>query len=630
MALRVDAESLWTELREAKERNEQFFGADYKDLIRKYAGEGYRKDWEYEGGDLENHAHSWISLYAPLLLSGQPRVRTRSRRLGSFEELAKGLEHALNRGIVDNDMRALNEELFYEWAFRWAVSITTPEPVPGNSEFDDAHRPVSKMVPGEHYLHDTLSLSPKEDRWRAHLYLRDKEDLIREAKENKHSGWNLELLEALDDDQNIQDTARELHNPEATVRRAEVVVAEMWVSEHTLEKAFDLEGNEFTPTPEDGYNGTIFTLAFGSQSSNPTGPSAPEDYLRRPRPCFGPVSGPYTVSGAYHVPKHPEPLSPIASVQAQSDELNLQRQVISRNMASHKKGIATTGLAGGSLEEMVKEFEDNSVFHLPNVDDSVRAMIQEIELGGINEVHLTQFQFLQDSLNRNSGIDDTLQGNIPKDATATAVATASQSTTRRSGFLVLKFVKFLEDILKKEAWYYFHDERAQVSLGPEAEADFMDATGQLVAEPVWIGGVSDDEDVSFEDIELEVDLYSVGQTSQEAERMKSQQMLELAMTIVPMMPQTSLYFDWKTWLEVEGERMGEPKFAQLFDVDSARAIGMLQLGGEGEGQDPQGQSQPQPRLVKDQTPAVQRTEGFSNQANMSAPSQNGPKKKEAA
>lgn len=598
--LDVSASHLWQEIQEAERINEQFLGESYEDLIRSYVGPGYRDDWSWERADSENFAYQWFSLFAPQMLAANPRVKTRSRKIGSAQDVTLGMQYALNRNIQDTRFRILAEHLLYDWGFRWGVALTLSEPRKGRADLEDPiHRPVSKRIPLKQYLSDPLALEGGEDRWRGHMEIRDKEDLLEEAEANPHLGWNVEVILGLAEDVDLQKAGRRTRH-EPNVHRTEVTFTEIWVPEHQLEVAFDTNGKKFKPRPEDGYHGTIFTVA---RQEIPKKRSEGETlgYVRRPRPFYGPQDGPYTTDGVFLVPNETRRLGPIAAMKAQVAELNAVRDVITAAITSHKRGFGISALAGQDVAEAIKNFKDLGVFQFPGAVEDVRQALMPLELSGVTQEHLTHFEFLKASLERNSGLSDALLGNAQPDVTATAESIASSSSTRRAGYMAQKFVHFLEEILRKEAWYLLKDSRVALELGPEAVGRFVDPeSGAPIARPMWWGGF--ETDLSLEDLEIEIDLYSMSQSSEQKELMISQQMLQIGLNVAPAIPTTILWFDWERWLEREGERLGVPDLASFVNFDLARAVGgmMLQMQMQPGQAPPSGSApSPQPRLKAD-------------------------------
>jgi len=570
MSFNVEPDNLWREVQSATEYNQRFLGANYEDDKRRYAGAGYRGDWAQDEPDMENHAFEWVSLFASMVLSSNPRVKTSTPRGGTMRDLVRASGYAINRNIVDTDMVSMNELLFYDWAFRWCVALTVQEPAAGDYTgwSDPPFRPRSKRISPLYYVADPMADTHEGERWRGHGMIVDKETLLRDARAlGKSGGWNTKMIDALPEEAGVDELRRSTERGYGGGTRGEVTLYEVWVPEERLEKAVDANGEEFEPLESDGYHGVIYTIPHGGGTQG----LASSDYIRKPRPFYGPTAGPYTVGGAYLVPDENRYLSPIAAVVAQAAELNTHRRSMSARMADYKKGFAVDSTSIADLGSSLAEFEDHGIFPV-NRADNIAAQIKELEIGGLTDQDLRHFMFLRETLERVSGLHDAQRGGTARGVTATATAIANQSSTRRSGHLAMKFVKTLEAVLRKEAWYLVEDSRSAVRLGPEAGGLFLDpVTGEPIEEPVWKGG-----DLKFEDMEMSVDFYSVSQTSEEQEQARASAVDQIVMTALPMV-RSFPEFDWETYFAERGEALGMPQLPKLFNYEAARMMGAMQM-----------------------------------------------------
>jgi hypothetical protein len=89
--LDVSPSGLCKEARHSEDKREPFVGAQLEEMVRITAGPGFRRDWDGPS-QRENFGQAWLSLFAPLLLSGNPRCRIRTSRTGpGAQAVAKGL-----------------------------------------------------------------------------------------------------------------------------------------------------------------------------------------------------------------------------------------------------------------------------------------------------------------------------------------------------------------------------------------------------------------------------------------------------------------------------------------------------------------------------------------------------------
>lgn len=560
MALDTSPDRLWSEVRRAVEHRDTYLGEPYWEAVKRFYGPGYRIG-ERAGIDFENHAYAWISIFLPILASGNPRVRAKTPRGGSAAAFAKAVELAVNRNFELTDVKRTIEMLATDWAFRYCVGMTTPTPVPGMSEREDPlYRPTTKRLPLEDYIWDPLAKQHAECRFQAHRVIRDRQDILREAEEHPERGWNVSLINQICEAKGRERQRRRL---QSTIDRDEVEFWEVWVPEAVLESAVDADGEEFQPTQEEGYYGGIYCVAEGA-----------DDLLRDPRAFWGPRDGPYTFSGYLYVPDEPVPLSPLSATMAQAEIYNSVMASAIESIKAYKRGIAL-GSDSGNLDEIIADFQDLGILKVDSVTDDIKKMVQDIEVGGLTQQHTVQLGMLRELLERASGISEALQGQT-SGATATEASIASMSVGKRMGYMTEKFIStVVKSIAKKEAWYAAMDPRSRTELGEMAEGLFFDPkTGQPIEFPVMVGG-SEGMDL-LETHDLEIQPISMRYTTEmlEAERAASWEQFLLA--TAPMIPQMP-YIDWGLVYSRKAEQLGDPALARAIDVQKAMLMGQIQM-----------------------------------------------------
>jgi len=553
------ATGLWTELKRSIEARDQFLGEPYWEAVRRYCGPMYRSDQD-AAVDFENHSYAWKSIFLPILASGNPRVRGKTPRLGPAVAFAKAVEMAVNRNFELTDVKRTVEQLAIDWADKWSVALTTPTPQPGFREREDPpFRPTTKRLSLEDYTWDHLTKQHAEARFQAHRIVRDKEDVLEESAAFPQKGWNEGIIGAMGTDKARQ---RQRNRLNFGSDRNEVEYWEIWVPEINLEIALDANGEEFQPLADDGYNGTIFTIA-------------PEmsEHLREPRPFWGPRDGPYTYSGYLYVPDEVVPLSPLVATAAQAEIYNAVMSSAIQNIRGYKRGIAV-GADAGKLADILEEFQDSGILTVESIG-KLQEQLQQIELLGLTPQHQAQLTMLRDLLERASGISEALQGST-SGSTATEASIASMAVGKRMGYMTEKFIGgMVKPIAKKEAWYLAMDPRSRTTLGDLAEGIFMDPkTGQPIEMPVLVGGPEHGD--LLEDMDIEIQPISMRFTTEmlEAERAASWEQFLLA--TAPMIP-TLPYVDWGLVYARKAEQLGDPALARTIDLQKAMLYGQIQM-----------------------------------------------------
>jgi len=597
--------SWFEEMQVAEDYRDQFLDG-WEDMIQRFHGPGHRAGRaDSETHDPENHAFEWTSLMVPQMTASNPRSRVRTARAGPARKGAVAQQYALNRWIRLVDMMRTNEKLATDFGFKYAIGAVFPRPMPGMLETGDPpHWPSFKRISPRRYLQDPLAVDFEDQRWRAHVVIEDKEDLLKRARAKPREGWNVKEIENLPAGIGVREARGQDENPDGvtdTLDRGEIAYVVFWVPEYFPEK---------NKNPNNGYNGALLTLGIGSAYSTATKDQAV--WLRKPIPYFGPRWGPYQYDGAYIVPDDATPLSPIAATTAQADHLNAIARAIQRAIEDYKR-LALVSNGDPDLETIVSEGQHGFVY-TTNVDDLSRNVVQ-LELGGLTQQFLAAEERARQSLDRNTGLPDSMRGNVEGGATATEVNAAMAGGGIRVSHHMNKFRKLLARSLTTVAWYLEYDNNIPpFVLGPEAVAAWQSEFGE-VTEEVWMapglnkkGGQTFDD---FDDLDFEIELYSMERTSEQQQMALAQELDFLVLQLGPMMSDPRmLHVRFEDYLALRGELRGITTYGQLFDIELARKIAkkMLQMGNV----QPSGTSTiPQPRLASDVTGSRRTNSGIA-------------------
>lgn len=557
MALKTSADYLWSEVRSAIEHRDSFLGEPYWNAIRRFHGPAYNRNTSTEV-DFDNHAYSWISIFLPILASGNPRIKAKTARMGAAATFSKAVEMAVNRNFELTDVKRTIEQLATDWAFRYAVAITTPEPVPGMAEREDPpFRPTTKRLSLEDYIWDPLSKQHAECRFQGHRIIRDREDMLAEAEEHPERGWDRDVIQSIGQEKGRE---RQRNRLDSQHQRDEVEYWVIWIPEIMLDDAVDDDGNEFQPLGADGYNGSLFAVSEGK-------------FVRSPRPFWGPREGAYTFNGYLYVSDEASPLSPLVATAAQAEIYNAVMESAIENIKTYKRGFGV-GSTAGNLAELVADFQDTGILQIDAIE-KLTDNLKDVEIGGLTPQHTVQIELLRNLLERNSGISEALQGTT-SGATATEASIASMAVGKRMGYMTEKFISgMVKPIAKKEAWYASMHPSSRTELGELAEGLFLDPiTGQPIEFPILLGG-SEDLDL-MESFDCEIEPIAMRFTTEmlEAERNASWEQFVLA--TAPMIP-TTPFIDWGLLYRNKAEQMGNPALARIVDVNKGLMMGQIQM-----------------------------------------------------
>lgn len=552
--LKVDASNLLEEIRAAERLRDKHLSS-FGDQVESYHGPYWKGDATTAGYSPENHYYEYISLMVPRLIYDNPRVRCKTRRPGAQKFVAEAVRHALNRWSKDTSLRRLLRETATDMLFNFSVVMTSEEvnkslkpqmDTTGNSK---PMWPTCTRIPQNKFFIDPAATSPRDARFMGHQWVRDHEDLMDLAREDKDEGWNLEAIE------NLKPTTdeRELKRKEKDLPdREEVVCYEVWIPEITLEDSLG---------SEEGFHGTIYTLGVVASSNDD------EDdrraMVRDPRPYYGPRWGPYTMFGVYKVPNAIYPLSPLAAIEGQVQDLNDHVLSASRSAEQYKKLILVDN-TDPKFAQRVKDAHDNYVIPVSGLE---KQRVVQAEVGGMTQQQLSYIEAARDRLDRNSGIHDAQRGNVEGRGTATEIQVATEAATVRMAFIRQQFADGVEQLLKTVAWFFYYDDRVIIPLGEEGQR-------ALGIEDPWLqGGDHDPESgATFDDLELEIEPYSMSRTTEGQHQQRVMQMYQLIVQTAPMMPQMP-FIKWKEMLYHLGDAMNYPEIAELVDTDMAQGIG---------------------------------------------------------
>lgn len=561
MALDIRADSLWQEVRRAVEHRNSFLGETYWESLRRFCGPAYSDRFPPSEVDFENHAFSWLSVFLPILASGNPRVRGKTPRQGPAAALSKAIELAVNRNFELTDVKRTIEELATDWAFKYCVALTTPMPAPGLVQREDPpYRPTTIRLSLADYCWDPLAKGHHLARFQGHKIIRDFEDLMQEAEEFPERGWDRAMIEKLHKDKTNDEHRKRVQNES---RRNEIEYWEVYVPETKLETSVDAEGMEFVPNEREGFHGAIVTVAEEC-----------DQYIRPPRSFWGPREGPYTFSGYLYVPDEVVPVSPLVATAAQAEIYNAVLQSTIEAVKAYKRGVAVSSEMSDLAEKLAK-FRDLGFFSADAIEDLAKNM-QAVEIGGIQPQHGAQVDMLRQLLERASGITEAQLGMASGASTATEASIAQMATGKRMGYMTEKFIQsVVKPIGKKEAWYLSMDPRSRTDLGELAEGMFIDPnTGFPIEFPVLVGGP---ESGSFiEDNDIEIQPISMRFTSEMLEAEIDAAMSADIATFAPLMPQMP-WVDWGLFWSRKAERWGDPSMGKIVDVQKAMMMGQLQM-----------------------------------------------------
>ena len=542
--LDVTPKNLYLEI-EAAETLRDSYLESYSEIVDRFTGEAYQ-----EGHGIsvpENHIYEYLSLTVPKLIYDNPRVHVSTRRPVSQKGVAEALEHGINRWVRDTRVRDTLERVAYDMLMSYGVIITSEAPQPGYAPGDvnAPHWPMCYRIAPNRFFMDPIAGDITEARFAGHKWVRDKQDLLEEAKDDET--WNSEVIESLSENTGIDDVGR---HTEDYPDRHEIVGYEVWVPEISMPN-FDDEDPQF--------NGTIYTIGVSAPDENGKRKS---DFIREPRNFYGPKYGPYCVYGVYTVPDRPYPLSPIVATLSQMDDLNAHVQSASASAARYKR-LVFVDARNKKLLQDIKSQPDNYVVPVEGLSGD---SIVPAEFGGITRQQIDYISMARDRLDRNSGMHDAQRGVVTGDATATEVQVAESSGSLRFAYIRRRFQEAVRRTVDNAAWYMYHDSRVVFPLG-------MDAARALgMGEPYFVGGIPEQiTGAMYSDVELEIDTYSMERANEALLQRRALEAYQVITQSAQMMAATP-YVDWSSLLGKLGDSMNIPELGNLINEEQLKQM----------------------------------------------------------
>jgi hypothetical protein len=539
----LDFSNLWA-IRDEIDRAEDFRNQHMTvptELREWFTGRAYRDQWGEE--QPENAVHAYISMVLPRIIHDNPKVRVRSARPDTQRTACVAMQAAMNRWSRMTKARATLERIAVDMLLGWGVGLVVNEPKGAMRKWD-ADGPylprIYRIDPGRFFV-DPAAQHLEECRYMGHVYITDKETLLRRAEVDET--WNREVIESLATNNGVDELRQDRDVPE----RRELAVYEIWVPELDPMAAELLD----EVADESMFNGTIYTLAkYQSGSSG----EISRQMVRQPMPYYGPATGPYVVFGAFTVPNDPYPLSPIVACRDQIRYCNDMAISQQENQKRYKRILVGDAKNPKFLQDVVNA-PDLYVFAEAGLD---ARSLQPVEVGGSTNQHIQSVETAKERLDRALGMSDAMRGNIAGSASATEVAVAESASTMRIAHLKRNFQEACDTLFRSVAWYLWHDERITFAVGGE------DTKNLGMVDPVFVGGLKVGQ---WEDLQVDIDVYSMERVSEMLAQRRAVETMQVLTTAAQIMPATP-FIKWKEVLSFLGDAQNVPQMQDFVD-DSA-------------------------------------------------------------
>jgi len=269
------------------------------------------------------------------------------------------------------------------------------------------------------------------------------------------------------------------------------------------------------------------------------------------QPWIGPYCGPYYPLGMGTVPGNAMPLAPIMNLIDLHDATNRLWRKIIRQGERQKEVLM---VAGGALEDgsRIQQAKDGDIIRNDNP-----AMAQAMSFGSPNQANFQLAQELQKKFSGQAGNLDLLSGTGPQAKTATQDKLLNENAGRQVEDMQQTVVKHTSDMLKALCWYWHHDPRNVM----KTEWSLPGNTGISIERQVT---PPDRQQVSFEDMEIRVDPYSLQyQSPQMRLQMLNQTIQTIVLPMMPILQQQGVSFDVQAYLAKVAEYGDMPDLPEI-------------------------------------------------------------------
>ena len=579
----------WVREAEVKRENHR---KGHARLKRRFCGAWYSttQQADEDGLQHENHEYEYVSLtLARLCGGGEPRMRVQSRAGAPQRKVAQAIEHGINRLIRDVKLRRKLIPVFEDMLFGWGVMQVANEDAVGRKAIKGVQpkRPVPKRISPDRCGWDPHATDWEDKRFAFHRWVMTRQELL-DLADDEESGWDKQAIRDLP--AGVDKKALGRAETDVDLDGIEEIDGwEVWVRDEQLDDEH---------APEKGYNGVIHTLASCVTSEN----KLEGREIREPRAYYGPPSGPYVFFGYLPVPDESFPLSPLVAVKSQADSLNAFTGSAIRAAANRKR----IGILEASEPELVKIKDAKDGEWVAQVAFD-RSKAQEYEIGGLTPQMITAVQMERERLDRNSGIFEAQRGSVTGAATASENVIANEASSARFALLQQQADAGVLDLCNVLAWYLYHDERVIFPLGDETAEAIEEEVGEAPGpeSALWFKGGTFNEpsDYTYEDLELDMEPYSLGRTSEVVQAQRMGQLVNVATVIAPALVQNP-HLDAELLMSSLADSTNNDDLRKLIDYRALAEMRTLFLQSQVE--PAQGEAEgTKPKLSSDIGPKVQ-------------------------
>lgn len=473
-------------------------------LIRQYAADS-RATWAAEDAGFENHNYEWVVNIVPNLVFTNPTVRVTD--MGFKDQRTEDVERAMKSWVAQTKLNWDLTQIAYDMQFDFGIGYVCLEPTPGLRQPGEFRpmRPRLRRLSPRQYFKDARTPEFGRPRFEGHIFVKDYDEMAAEVVIDPMTGtptpkYDLTALGLITKDDGLDELRKDLMQDGIDLGP---------------DQGKAIVGFEVYVRDESG-GGKWLTLGFTSG-----GDAA---FLREEREYAGPRGGCYQDFGVYVIPDQVYPLAALAVTRKQVEEINKHRWQAAQDAESAKQVAVVNGQAQGVIGTL-QDAPSGSIISIPGF----QGQVQTIVMGGMMPQTAEYVAEQKGFLDRLSGLNEVIRGNITGSATATEIAQASNYADIRIKYAVSRFRDCTAQSLGKVADLMWSDKSVVFPITAEIDDG---AGGQVLQRGTFMGGTDEMEDPEnpwMPNPTIEIEPYSMEFTNQNTLR---QQMMEFQQSVL--------------------------------------------------------------------------------------------------
>lgn len=519
--------------------------------IRNFVGPHHSSAWR---GAKEVHSGAWWKLASdikPSVVSTNPAVFIDTFAPDAAQHadaLRFGLNAWINRVNLFNILDRVADDMLWDYG----VLRVRLVPRKGSTlrEYAGIGVQIPALIPDAQYIMPPQfgsdpDTSPDLAQFQFHWEIRNLSELAAETDPTGAPLWDLDALQKLSQEPKPDDLRKDTMHDDLSnedLDRDEVVVFHVWCR----------------------VTRKVYCIGYTPHANEKDGV-----FLRQPTDYFGHPAGPYVIFGVVWIRGQAYPVSLTALFERNVAEQDEHRKKARDDARAAKKMLA---VEGAKLAKAIVNKENNGILAVDSL-----TKLQELEFGGVQPATADYMAFLDNDWEMLTGLSQVRQGNVDADATATAVVEASSAADRRVKYIQSRFRACTRELLTRVAWLMWSSDMVEF---PVPVDDPM--TGQTV-QGFFRGGVQEGDDASFEDLELDIEPFTLEHVDQNALRSRMTEVFNLVTAVVDRIlanPLAAAAIGWEELINDTMETLNVKKGGRRYiKWPMVRLLVQMQIGG---------------------------------------------------